>query len=255
MKQIDIIIPYIKGPDNGLELRYTLRSIEKNFQHDNYRIFVVGEIPDWLTNVEAIPFKRVAEQKGRNFIDQILKLYMLLTDRDISPQFIWTYDDVYFTKPLKLADIKKLKAVASMTKYPNHLENSGAGPNWRIAYNRSLKAAAENKGTDYNYETHLPRYFTKFRMLKLINRFNILAKPYLISTLYYNFYHRNEEPLCLFDQNPGIRFLLRSMFDVKTLQKHMQRHQFTNNDPASWNVVLKKVLETMFRHPSKYEKV
>ena len=241
------------GPGNGMELKFALRSIEKNFQHDNYRIIVVGDRPDWLINVEHLQFARIPEQKNRNFSDQLLKLYAALTGFDVSAQFIWTYDDVYFTRPVKLTDLKQLKAVAGFDKYPGHLDNSGAGPNWRNTLNYTMESVMENGGSNFNYETHLPRYFSKSRVLKLYDKFNLLGKPMMISSLYYNYYYAKKQPTCLFDTKEKIRFLLRSLFDTQTLKREMKHHLFTNNNPLTWNIVLKKVLGDMFPEKSKYE--
>ncbi len=253
MKHIDIIIPYILGPDDGLELKYALRSVEKNFQHDNYRIIVIGDKPSWLNQADHVPFEQIPSQKYRSFTDQLLKLYSLLTGKDITSHFIWTYDDIYFTNPVKLADIKQLKAVANFKKYPNHLDNAGAGPNWLSTMHYTMNQVQQQGGSNYNYETHLPRYFNRNRVLTLIDKFNLLSRPMMISSLYYNTYNRNEEPVCLFETKTKIRFLLRSVFDYETLKKHMSRHLFTNNDPRMWNPVLKRVLSEMFPKKSKYE--
>lgn len=253
MKPVDIIIPYILGPDKGLELKYTLRSIDKNFQHDNYQIIIAGDNPGWLNNVEYFPFERTTKQANRNFTDQLLKLYSVLTDLDVTSHFIWTYDDIYFTCPVKLSDIKKLKAVAGFDSYPNHLDRSGAQKNWISTMNYTMKEVTKNGGSNYNYETHLPRYFSRNRVLKLFEKFNLLARPMMISSLYYNYYHKNDIPLCLFESYPGTRFLLRNTFDVPTLKKHIGRHLFTNNDPKTWNPVFKKVLQETFPEKCKFE--
>ena len=108
-------------------------------------------------------------------------------------------------------------------------------------------------GSNYNYETHLPRLFNRNRMLKLFDDFNLLARPMMISSLYYNFYHKDNEPLCLLEKNPGVRFLLRSVFDYENLKKQISRHLFTNNDPRLWNPVLKRVLSEIFNEKSSYE--
>jgi hypothetical protein len=253
MKRIDIIIPYIMGPDNGLELKYALRSIAKNFVYKNYRVIVVGDKPDWLTKAVHVPFARVAEQKCRNFNDQLLKLYSVLTTMEISAAFVWTYDDIYFTQAVLPEDIMQLKAVAGFDRYPNHLEGKGAGPNWMETFFYTLEAAKKAGGSNYNYETHLPRWFNKKKVIALFERFELLGKPMMLSTLYYNLHHSKEEPICLFDNNPGIRFLPRTTIDYDQTRKLMAHHRFTNNAPSSWNAVMKKVLEQMFPEKSGFE--
>jgi hypothetical protein len=253
MKRIDIIIPYILGPDNGLELRFALRSIRKNFQHKNYRIIVVGAKPDWLTGVEHLPFDRVAHHKNRNFTDQLLKLYSALTTLNVSADFVWTYDDIYFTSPVTLEEIAQLKAVAGFDRYPRHLDSSGAGPNWKSTMALTMQTVLNEGGSNYNYETHLPRWFSKKKVLELIDQYNLLGQPMMISSLYYNLLFRDQQPLCLFDSNPGIRLMIRKLIDYPSLRKIMPRHKFTNNAPGSWAPVLQKVLQEMFPEKCKYE--
>jgi hypothetical protein len=253
MKRIDIIIPYVLGPNDGMELKYAIRSIEKNFQHDNYRVIVAGDKPGWMKAENHFPFKQIPEQKYRSFTDQLLKLYSVLTNAGISDGFIWTYDDTYFTRPVKLANLRRLKAITSFDTHPRHLDNNGAGSNWKDTLQYTMAQVLKEKGSNHNYETHLPRYFTKARVLKLIEKFDLLSRPMMISSLYFNIHHKNETPVFLYDNRNTIRFLLRSTFDYNTLKKQMNRHQFTNNDPRTWNPVLKKVLMEMFPEKSSCE--
>jgi len=46
MKKVSIFIPYKKQGD-GEELRFVLRSIEKNCKFD-YEILLVGDCPEWI---------------------------------------------------------------------------------------------------------------------------------------------------------------------------------------------------------------
>jgi hypothetical protein len=254
MKRIDFVIPYIMGPDNGLELRYALRSIAKNFRHTNYRIIIVGDKPDWLTGVLHFPFERVVSQINRAYTDQLLKLYSILTETDIGQSFVWTYDDVYFTSEVTLDDLLQKKAVASFDRYPTHIDQSGAGTNWKETMKYTMETVRMEGGSNYNYETHIPRVFEKKKVLALMEKYKLLERPMMLSSLYFNILHKNETPLCLFDSNPSIRFLLRSTFDVQTLLDHLVKHKFTNNSPLTWTPVIKTVLQHLFPEKSKYEK-
>lgn len=253
MKSIDIIIPYVKGPDNGLELKYALRSIEKNFQHDNYRVIVAGEKPDWLNPDLFFPSEKIFQEKFRSFLDTLLKLYSVITEVSGSPEIIWTYDDIYFTKPVKLTDIRRLKAVAGFGTHPTHLVNCGAGGNWIKTLEYTMETVREAGGSNFNYETHLPRLFNRARILKLFREYSLFEKPMMISSLYFNLYNKDQQPITLINDNPGIRFLLRSVFDYENLKKRMSNHLFTNNAPLSWTPVLKRVLLEMFPQKSRFE--
>ena len=59
MKQkVNIVIPYILGEYDGLELRYALRSIEKNCT-DPCNVILIGDKPAWCKNVRHVPVERI----------------------------------------------------------------------------------------------------------------------------------------------------------------------------------------------------
>ncbi|MFA5420043.1 MAG: hypothetical protein WC341_16440 [Bacteroidales bacterium] len=248
MKKVTIVIPYILGPDNGLELRYTLRSIEKNFRHDNYEIIVIGDKPDWLTNINHVPFTRVPVRDFRTFDDQLMKLYVALTECDITNDFIWTYDDTYFTSEVKLDDIKSLKAIRRIYSR-NTVEDFPGGSNWKICIMKAL----DDTGGKFVYETHLPRWYNKRKMLTLFDKFDMLNRPTVIATLYYNYFFKDQEPQLIEDNKDHIRFLCRSTFEPDRLEKIMRRSKFSNNNPAVWNKIFTETLQRIFPDSSKYE--
>jgi hypothetical protein len=248
MKKVSIVIPYIMGPDNGLELRYALRSIEKNFKHNNYEIIVIGEKPNWLTNVNHVPFTRIENRDFRAFEDQIMKLYVALTECFLSNDFIWTYDDTYFTSEVRIDDIMTLKAARRIVS-STEIESFPGGSNWRTC----IKQAIEDTGGVYVFETHLPRWYNKRKMLTLIEKFNMLSRPTVIATLYYNNFFKDQEPMLLEDNRDHIRFLCRSTFEPDRLEKLMRRSKFSNNNPAVWNKIFTEALQRIFPDSSKYE--
>lgn len=235
------------GPDNGMELKYALRSIEANFAHDNYEIIVLGSKPDWLTNVTHLSIPRIGERPMRAFADQILKLYTALAELEVTNDFVWTYDDVYFTQKVTLDDIKSLKFALDLQSI-NEVENIEGGANWRTAIKDALTATESLR----IFETHLPRWYNKSKMLKLIDRYMLISNPMVLATLYYNTYFKQAQAIDV-NKEKGIRFMVRSMFDIKTLEKHMRKHKFTNNNPSTYNDVLKYALDTLFPIGSKYE--
>ena len=52
---IHIVYPTIKTENDCEELRYSLRSLDKNLIGD-YDITIIGYKPKWITNVKHIPF-------------------------------------------------------------------------------------------------------------------------------------------------------------------------------------------------------
>lgn len=63
-----IVIPYIHS--SASELKYCLRSIEK---HCPDEVMIIGDLPDWIKNVNHIPYKRdEAPFKERNIFEKTL---------------------------------------------------------------------------------------------------------------------------------------------------------------------------------------
>lgn len=94
--KMDIVYTVRPGESNE-ELRYSLRSLCKNFPNHG-RVFILGYCPSWVTNVvkvtrvqnESLKYKRV----GANF----MKLY---TETDVTEKFVTMNDDFFFMKPIE----------------------------------------------------------------------------------------------------------------------------------------------------------
>lgn len=80
---------------NNAELRYSLRSIEKNCTGYD-RVFIVGQKPDFVTNVEFYPCDDPYDCTHKNMMHKIL--YMC-HNSDISEDFVMQGDDHFYVKP------------------------------------------------------------------------------------------------------------------------------------------------------------
>ena len=90
---MDIVIPYLQTSSD--ELRYALRSIEQNVEHD--RVFIIGDRPGWIKNVEYIPY----HQAYRRYHNVRNIMQLACDNPDISDDFIFTNDDIFIMKPTK----------------------------------------------------------------------------------------------------------------------------------------------------------
>lgn len=84
-------VVYVVG-DLTEELRYSLRSL-RFVDHD--RVWIVGSLPDWATNVEHIDVRDEWE-KARNITE---KLYAAATHPEVSDRFIYFNDDFFALRP------------------------------------------------------------------------------------------------------------------------------------------------------------
>lgn len=92
-----LLITYIHTPDNGQELRYTLRSA-KNMTNFNGEVYIVGDSEPWFYNVHHIRIKRIY---GKPYGDQIAKLYHAAKIIH-SDKIIVSMDDVYLIERTKV---------------------------------------------------------------------------------------------------------------------------------------------------------
>lgn len=92
-----LLVTYIHTPDNGQELRYSLRSVI-NITNWNREVYVVGDLEPWFNNIHHIPSKRIY---GKPYGDQIAKLYHAAKIIQ-SDKVIVSMDDVYIIKNTKI---------------------------------------------------------------------------------------------------------------------------------------------------------
>lgn len=83
------------------ELRYSLRSIEKNCTGYE-RVFVVGQKPEWLTNVEFYPCDDPYNCTHKNMMHKIL---YACHNTDISENFVMQGDDHFYVRKYDFRDI------------------------------------------------------------------------------------------------------------------------------------------------------
>ena len=65
---------------NNAELRYSLRSIEKNCTGYD-RVFIVGQKPEWVTNVEFYPCDDPYDCTHKNMMHKILMRFEQMSCR------------------------------------------------------------------------------------------------------------------------------------------------------------------------------
>lgn len=160
---MDIVIPYRNSRSD--ELIYTLRSLQ-NVQHG--RIYIIGNNPG-LQNIVHIPAIQTSDV-ARN-THNILNLACRLPD--ISDDFIWMADDMYF--------MEKIDNIPVLHKgtYDELLEKYGLRNNFYI--NRAIKTNDHLKSLGIKsplcYETHAPFVINKkkWRELNISAEYNKLS--------------------------------------------------------------------------------
>lgn len=246
--KIDIVIPFLKGPQNSIELRYALRSVEKNLKAEA-TIWLYGEKPDWVTNVNFVPVVRQHRPMFVKFSDQLRKIEMACKNPAISKNFIYTYDDIFLLKPVSVDCLKKPRAIENMIKINHWFKHTDAGGNWVKCMKQTLNTLKKNNLPIYNYETHLPRVYNKEKALAILEKYRSRDWAFQFATMYFNNYYTDPEML----NEPGNFFKLGIYRPVgyADLRDKAERSTVMNVAEACEDSV--RVLEVLFPKASKWE--
>lgn len=183
MKQ-DVV--YILGNGskwNDNELRYSLRSLDKHFEHD--RVFIVGECPDWLQNVihiEAVDSFPYSD--GGKMRNAIRKIRTACKDGRISDSFVLMNDDFYFLKdtpeilPYTLGTIQETLDRHTTKKgyYYNALKGT-----MHFLQRHGIKEPM-------SYGAHYPIVYDRQKFLRMTNGVDFSTVAYSWRTIYGNFF-------------------------------------------------------------------
>ena len=181
---MDVVIPYIHGPQDGIELRLALRSIAANLiVPDGIRLIVLGDLPAWATGIEHVELAPLtgADSRGR---DNIRKLKMAAS---MCPDgWVHTYDDVYFINPTIQANIIQRYHLRDLKGVDVDKTYKGTGTEWRQMLKRTMAALQANGYGCLNYENHMPRWYEPISTKCVMDDFDVDGQHLHFSTLYHN---------------------------------------------------------------------
>lgn len=155
----DIVIPVRPGDDNE-ELRYALRSFEKNLRHR--QIVIVGYKPSWLRNVLYIP----VPQTGTKYRNSTRNLEAACEHPAVSEDFLLCNDDFFVLKRTDRMPVFHWGPVKDAERY---YASRASG-----AYLQGLRATKKRLAElGYNdplsYELHLPMPMNKQKFLEVLD--------------------------------------------------------------------------------------
>ena len=176
---------YILGPDNGTELRHSIRSVVQNFQGEA-KITVIGERPDWYRGhfIDCPSKKRRNERDA--FLDTQRKIHVASTHPEMDDEFVWIMDDVYLLQPVTIEDLKT----------PRHdpWYKAKSGKLWHRLISETFTALRGNGKPNHQYGTHLPHHIEKQKLVELFRIYDYPKKLYLWEILYGNHFRTDPCP-------------------------------------------------------------
>lgn len=232
-----------KSKTGDLELRYSLRSVEK-YMTGFGKVWIVGDMPQFETvGIGYIPHTDTAKSKQGNLFD---KLIAVSGHPEVSDRFIDMDDDYIFFRPL---DIRRLHIL-----YDGKIVGS---PNDECGgFARSIRRAgqilAENGKSIYWTAGHYPMPIVKDRFLEL-QKYNRewRDKPGGVNprALYGNWYRQHQ---------------LEKTVDIKVYDERTMEEAIAKGDENTFNVSLsdramenpdiRNWLKTEFPNKSRWEK-
>ena len=244
---IDVVYQYIDGPAAWNELRYSLRSLEKHLK-EPFQVWIVGEKPGWLTNVNHISHKRVPGVHFTNCFDANSKMELAINHPEIGDNILWMYDDMYLLRDCVLRDFEVYLAV----NHYDDLNHKSSNTHMELLID-TLKVLLENGKSAYNCETHTPRLYNKTILQDVFKKYNPTEMRLLASTLYYNDLYFELKPHLMQKYDPykaGFNgkhhahvFVSNNIVEINEI---LSGKTFLNHNNEGLSVALKRVIEQRF---------
>lgn len=150
------IVYIVKDNRKNDELRYSLRSL-KNLPHN--RVWIFGSCPDWITNVEFVPFKQTGASKWER-AGRVLERVAEETRLD---DFVFFNDDFFVINPIENLEYYKHGKLKNRIIYYGDKRVSGLPKRIMQAEQALIK---RGKPTD-NFELHIPIKFNRAKLAKI----------------------------------------------------------------------------------------
>jgi hypothetical protein len=223
---------YICRYGDNEELRYSLRSVEKNFPKGT--VWLVGGKPDWYKG-NYIPVEDFY-QKQTNALQNLLAI---TESEEINDNFILMNDDFFVVKPVKTIKTYHGGSLMERIKTRRELTPTSKYPSILLETHRALERHGITNVLDY--DLHVPMPMTKDGIRKALKMKTQWRSTY--GNLY-NIGGEQIEDVKVYTSSS----LLEISYDFNNL-----KYEYLSTDDSSFPIVLDRVLRDMFPKPSKYE--
>ncbi len=222
---------YICRKGDNEELRYSIRSIEKNFP--GQKIWVVGYKPNWYSG----PFMSIPDTSTK-FNNIRIALTEVCKNPDISEDFVFMNDDFFLIKPIdKFINYNG----GLLSDKINRYRQIGPTNSYLILLKNTFKYLKKNGVREpLDYDIHVPMIFNKTKLLE----FSYLQ--FQPRSLYGNLLQIASETI-----TDVKRYSPSSYMNILSYNK--TEYPFISSDDKSFNQLKEELLGQMFPEPSSYE--
>lgn len=227
----DIVIPYRNSENDDEELRYALRSIDKYYEHD--RIFIVGQKPKWLKNVEFIPCEDFPQRES-----SIVNKILLACENGVSEKFVRWDDDHFALQPIE--EIKYW--------YKNNLKEWSEYKTVRGFYKDTVLNTISKFGEGNYFDIHVPIVFEREKFKETMSFIRTERPEILCKTSY-----------CYLNKIEGEEFAWKDLVIMSrdwvrwVIKRHIEGRMFFSVGKDGMSVDMHTVLNSLYPKKSKYE--
>ncbi len=189
MEKIDLV--YILGTGsrwNDNEIRYSLRSVERYFPNAG-KVFIIGECPDWATNITHI---KISDKFSNKLLNARQKYLEAATNPHISNNFVLMNDDFFFLKTVDEIHNYSRGTIEEMMK--QHPTKNGYY--YRSLWDTEKRLDSMGIKEPIDFEVHAPIIFNKEKLESVIGMIGS-DKAFSIRSCYGNL--MNLEPTKVID--------------------------------------------------------
>lgn len=265
MKQT-LVYPWIANMSRGNELKFSLRSVEKNFSGP-VEVWIVGDKPNWYCG-NCLPIPPYDSKLILPRQDRAKKLWRVVEEPSIDNEFLWMMDDIYFlrTVDLDLFRIPWFRGALS----PDQIEQKRPKTEWERQKLLTWQTLKDNGRPLFDFGTHLPQIYQKDNLRILFEKYGLRDAPYVDDILYGNEFlsERLVEELLKTDSQDSlnrikttgnvnrIQYRETGRPTLSGLQKRAARKQSRvfNHVDKSYTPTVEQFLMEKFPNPSRWEK-
>lgn len=233
---------WVPTPDDGKELRYSMRSVVKHFQGEA-KMTVIGDRPSWYCGhhipCPLVPRNRRERSETHPFRDTQNKIVVAANHPEIDDQFIWLADDTYLIRPCSFDDLN--------TPRFDPWYREGSRGEWHQRISETFIALRERGYSTLQYGTHLPISFAKSKLLEMFLEFDFPRRMLLFEILYSNRFKENAIP------HPPFLHRLQDPQTTEQLDAAAEVSNVLNYVSHCWRTTMKEWIESRFPDAAGHE--
>jgi hypothetical protein len=260
---MDALYLFKQNANDGFELRHSLRTIEMNAPYIR-KVWIFGDRPSFMSNdvsvIEHVPQEYLAPILGvktplSNFFLMIF-LSSLIPDLDF--EYLRFSDDFFLLKDFPIEEARRDRYFEDLTPPPTLPR--GTGP-WRESLWRTRDLLVRLGYTAFNFETHVPAYMMRKRVLEAYCEFRDFVTEdrwfgMMGATAILNHAHKHEKTklISIKDENSRGGFWGKPPLSYEAVLEQVQGKTFFSFDDHAFNDHIARFLRERYPKRSRFER-